>query len=101
MFTDMVLHGTGSDGNVELCKALVLAGIARLLDSCGDVPVECIMSLLAGHCGADDVVLANDDPSWMHRDDTYDVITTKQAFDTARQERVRQRIDTSIKHLTC
>jgi hypothetical protein len=93
----MVLHGTGSDGNVDLCKASVLAGIARLLDLCGDVPVDSIMYLSAGRCGADDVVFANDDPSWMHRDDTYDIITTKQAFDTTRQERVRQRIDASIK----
>jgi hypothetical protein len=78
---------TGPDGNVDIAKASVLAGIARLLDLCANVPVEGIMYLLAGHCGADDVVFANDDPSWTDRDDTYDVITVKEAFSLARQER--------------
>jgi hypothetical protein len=85
---------------VDLSKAAVLSGIARLLDLCADVPVECIMFLLVGHCGAHDVVTANDDPSWTVRDKTFDVITPKEAFDVARKERVRHRIDATIK-ITC
>jgi hypothetical protein len=95
--SNMFLFSAGSDGNVDIAKASVLAGIARLLDLCANVPVEGIMYLLTGHCGADDVVFANDDPSWTHRDDTYDTITVKDAFSVARQERVRHRLDASIK----
>jgi hypothetical protein len=93
---NMFCFNTGSDGNVDIAKASVLAGIARLLDLCANVPVEGIMYLLAGHCGADVVVFANDDPSWTHRDETYDIISARDAFDVARQERVRHRIDASI-----
>jgi hypothetical protein len=94
--TYLILH-SGSDGNVDVSKASVLAGTARLLDLCGDVPVECIMYLLAGHCGADDVVFANDDPSWTNRREEYDYMTAGEAFDLARKERVRLRLDATIK----
>jgi hypothetical protein len=51
---NMFYFRIGPDGNVDIAKASVLAGIARLLDLCANVPVEGIMYLLAGHCGADD-----------------------------------------------
>jgi hypothetical protein len=71
--------------------------IAPLLDLCADASVAIIMFLLAGHCGADDAVHANKDPSWVLQDQTNDLMATGEAFDTARKERVRHHRDASIK----
>jgi hypothetical protein len=96
LLTHTFICAAGFDGNVNLSKAVVLAGTARLMDLCADVPVECIICLLAGHCGADYVVAANDDVSWETRDQSYDVMTPAAAFDLARKERVRHRLDASV-----
>jgi hypothetical protein len=54
----MFYFRTCPDGNVDIAKASLVAGIAPRFDLCAHVPVEGIMYLLADHCGADDVVLA-------------------------------------------
>jgi hypothetical protein len=69
----------------------VLLHIPRILDQCGDVPIQMVMYVLSGHDGSVDSRGSQEDTLWKLRDDQYDTIGPDEIREKARIARIVMR----------
>jgi hypothetical protein len=69
----------------------VLLHIPRILDLCGDVPIQLVMYVLSGHDGSVDSRGSQEDTLWKIRDDQYDIMGPDEIREKARIARIGMR----------
>jgi hypothetical protein len=79
----------------DMDRLSVLLHIPRIIDLCGDVPIQLIMFLLCGHDGSTDARGSQEDAFWKIRDQLYDTITPDEIREKARLARVAMRVEGS------
>jgi hypothetical protein len=93
--TTFMTSSAGSEHMCDMDRLTVLLHIPRLIDLCGDVPIQLIMFLLCGHDGSTDARGSQEDVFWKIRDQLYDTITPDEIREKARLERIALRVDGS------
>jgi hypothetical protein len=86
----------------DMDRLSVLLHIPRIIDLCGDVPIQLVMYILCGHDGSPDSRGTQEDTLWKYRDDLYDTIMPVEIREKARIARIHLRLnpeDISLKVL--
>jgi hypothetical protein len=74
----------GPDHMCDMDRLSVLLHIPRIIDLCGDVPIELVMYVLSGTDGSPDSRGTQEDTLWKVRDQQYDTISADAVREKAR-----------------
>jgi hypothetical protein len=83
----------GPDHLCDMDRLSVLLHIPRIIDLCGDVPIQLVMYVLSGHDGSSDSRGSQEDTFWKIRDEQYDTIAADAIREKARLARIALRLN--------
>jgi hypothetical protein len=77
----------------DMDRLSILLHIPRIIDLCGDVPIQLVMFVLSGHDGSLDPRGSQEDTLWKIRDQQYDTLSADAIREKARMARIALRLD--------
>jgi hypothetical protein len=82
---------------VDSARISVLMHIPRVIDLCGDIPIQLVHYALCGHAGTSDVRGSFEDELWTIRDQLYDTMSPDEIREKARLERIAMNMDSTAR----